>query len=83
MGFANLFFWARPALLALHRPQYQTRVAFALVVVKLTGVFILVPLTGYVGSAALATAIYVPGSAILVWKVRQIVAHAQRRKAAA
>lgn len=79
MGFANLFFWARSALLALHRPDYQMRVAFALVVVKLAGVFILVPLTGYVGSAALATAIYVPGSAILVWKVREIVAQAQRR----
>jgi O-antigen/teichoic acid export membrane protein len=83
MGFANLFFWARSALLALHRPDYQMRVAFALVVVKLAGVFILVPLTGYVGSAALATAIYVPGSAILVWKVREIVAQAQRRNAAA
>jgi O-antigen/teichoic acid export membrane protein len=83
MGFANLFFWARSALLALHRPDYQMRVAFALVVVKLAGVFVFVPLTGYVGSAALATAIYVPGSAILVWKVREIVAQAQRRNAAA
>jgi O-antigen/teichoic acid export membrane protein len=78
MGVANLFFWARPALLALHRPEYQMRVAFALVAVKLAAVFILVPLTGYVGSAALATAIYIPGSAILVWKVREIVAQAQR-----
>jgi O-antigen/teichoic acid export membrane protein len=83
MGFANLFFWARSALLALHRPEYQMRVAFGLVVVKLVGVVLLVPLTGYVGSAALATAIYVPGSAILVWKVREIVARAQRRTAAA
>jgi O-antigen/teichoic acid export membrane protein len=80
MGVANLFFWARPALLALHRPEYQMRVALVLVVVKLAGVFILVPLTGYVGSAALAAAIYIPGSAILVWKVREIVAHAQRAR---
>lgn len=83
MGFANLFFWARSALLALHRPEYQMRVAFALVVVKLAAIFLFVPLTGYVGSAALATAIYVPGSAILVWKVREIVAQAQRRTGAA
>jgi O-antigen/teichoic acid export membrane protein len=83
MGFANVFFWARPALLALHRPEYQTRVAFALVVIKLAGVFTLVPLTGYLGSAALAIAIYIPGAAILVWKVRRVVAEAQRQKAVA
>lgn len=78
MSVANLFFWARPALLALHRPEYQMRVAFGLVVAKLAGIVILVPLTGYVGSAVLASAIYVPGSAILVWKVREIVSEAQR-----
>jgi O-antigen/teichoic acid export membrane protein len=82
MGVANLFFWARPALLALHRPDYQMRIAFVLVVVKLAGIVALVPGTGYVGSAALATAIYLPGSAILVWKVRQIVREAQQGKAA-
>ncbi|MFN2565739.1 MAG: lipopolysaccharide biosynthesis protein [Gemmatimonadaceae bacterium] len=76
-GASNLFFWARPALLALHRPDYQMRVAFALVAIKLIGVVVLVPITGYLGSATLAAAIYLPGAALCVWKVREIVRREQ------
>lgn len=73
MGFANGLFWARPALLALGRPDYAFKVSSMLAVLKLVGVFALVPVYGYVGNAALLSALYVIGVGLAAAKVRAIV----------
>jgi O-antigen/teichoic acid export membrane protein len=73
MGFANVLFWARPALLALGRADYPFKVSSGLAVLKLVGVFTLVPAYGYVGNAALLSAIYVLGVGLAALKVWSIV----------
>jgi O-antigen/teichoic acid export membrane protein len=70
MGFANVLFWNRPALLALGRPDFPLKVNVGIVVLKIIGVLLVVPVYGYIGNAALLTALYLVGVSVCVWKVR-------------
>jgi len=73
LSFANLLFWSRPALLALDRPDYPMKVNVLIAVLKVIGVFALLPTFGYIGNAALLTGLYLLGVTISVWKVRSEV----------
>lgn len=73
MGYANLLFWNRPALLALGRADYPLKVNVGVAVLKLIGVVLLIPAYGYIGNAALLSVLYVAGVSVCVWKVRSEV----------
>src|SRR3990172_5846465 len=55
---ANSFYWNRVALLALGLPDYPAKVNLAAAGVKIAGILWLVPIYGYLGSAALLTGFY-------------------------
>jgi O-antigen/teichoic acid export membrane protein len=77
MGFSNVFFWSRPALLALHRPDFPLKVNLGLAVLKVVAIFAVIPVYGHVGVAAVLAASYLVGVALCVWKARQIVMREQ------
>lgn len=72
--FANTFYWNRTALLALGRPDYPTKVNLVLAVLKIIGIFLLVPRFGYLASAGLLAGSYILGISATVLKVRSILA---------
>lgn len=74
-AFANTFFWSRPALLVINLPEYPTKINVLIAVLKVIGVFLLVPTFGYVGNAVLLTILYLVGVTLSVLKVRREVAH--------
>lgn len=55
---SNTIYWRRPALLALGRPDYPTKINLALAALKTLGILFLVPTYGYLASAALLAAFY-------------------------
>jgi O-antigen/teichoic acid export membrane protein len=71
---ANLLYWHRPALLALGRPDFPTKLNFILALVKVTGVLLLVPRFGYLASAALLAGYYILSSVISTIKIRSLIA---------
>jgi len=75
---ANTFYWHRSALLALDRPDFPTKVNFVLAVLKIAGIFLLVPVFGYMGSAALLAGSYILGVSVSALQVRREI---RRREA--
>jgi O-antigen/teichoic acid export membrane protein len=71
--FANAFYWARPALLALGLPDYATKVNVLVTAIKVAGVLILLPRIGYLGSALMLSLSYVLGISLSALKVRATV----------
>jgi O-antigen/teichoic acid export membrane protein len=69
MGFANVLFWNRPALLSLGRADYPFKVNLGIAALKIIGVLIVVPAYGYIGIAALLTGLYLVGVTVCVYKV--------------
>ena len=55
---ANTFYWNRTSLLALGLPSYPTKVNLLAAVLKVIGILTLVPIFGYLGSAALLAGFY-------------------------
>jgi len=75
---ANTFYWRRPALLALGRPDFPTKINLILAGLKIIGVILLVPRYGYLASAALLAGFYVLNSLISYWKVRSLMINRER-----
>jgi O-antigen/teichoic acid export membrane protein len=57
--FANIFYWNRVALLSLGRPVFPTIVNFIGMVMKVGGIFLLVPRFGYLVFAGLLSGYYI------------------------
>ncbi len=73
---ANTFYWSRPALLALNRPDFPTKLNLILAICKAIGVVLLVPLaggSGFIVAAALLAGSYIVGVSISALKVNQLV----------
>jgi O-antigen/teichoic acid export membrane protein len=70
---ANTYYWRRIALLALGRADFPAKVNLILAILKIGGIFLLVPRYGYLASAALLSGFYVTGSLISVWKIRSLM----------
>jgi len=70
---ANTYYWRRVALLALGRADFPAKVNLVLAVFKVIGTLALVPIYGYLASAALLSAFYWLGSFISIWKVRALL----------
>ena len=67
---ANSFYWARPALLALGLADYATKVNTLITIIKTTGVLVLLPRMGYIGSPLMLSMSNILGSSLSVLKVR-------------
>jgi O-antigen/teichoic acid export membrane protein len=70
---ANTFYWRRIALLALGRADFPAKVNLILAILKVGGIFLLVPKYGYLASAALLSGFYIAGSIISVFKIRNLM----------
>lgn len=77
MGFAQVFFWARPSLLALGHADYAMKVNILIAVLKIVGIMSLVRNFGYLGNAILLTVLYVLGVSFMVKKTYALI-HIQR-----
>ena len=71
--FANTFYWRRPALLALGRPDFPAKINSVLAALKVCGILLFVPKYGYLASAALLSSFYLFGSTIPALKIRSIM----------
>jgi O-antigen/teichoic acid export membrane protein len=78
---ANTFYWNRVALLAIGLPDFPAKVNFVLAVLKITGIFLLVPVYGYLASAALLAGSYIIGVSVSVIKFFSEVSRQEREMA--
>jgi O-antigen/teichoic acid export membrane protein len=67
-GFASVFGWNRPLLLALGRPSFPVITSAIVGAVELVLLFSLVPKSGYLVAAALLSAYLIVSIAINVWR---------------
>jgi O-antigen/teichoic acid export membrane protein len=65
-GFANIFQWNRPLLLALGMPGYPVKVSALLGVVKTFLTFTVMPFYGYIAEAAILTVYFVTSIGMLL-----------------
>jgi O-antigen/teichoic acid export membrane protein len=78
---ANTFYWNRVALLAIGLPDFPAKVNLVLAVLKITGIFLLVPIYGYLASAALLAGSYIVGVSVSVIKFFSEVSRQEREMA--
>jgi O-antigen/teichoic acid export membrane protein len=64
---ANTFYWNRTALLAIGRPDFPAKVNLVLAAFKIVGIFLLVPVFGYLVNAGLLAGSYALGVSACVW----------------
>lgn len=74
-GFATVFHWNRPLLLALGKPSYPLVVAVLTGAVQIALIFILLPRYGYLGMAALLSAYLIVSIGIIVWRGLMEIKH--------
>lgn len=67
-GFASIFQWNRPLLLALGQPGYPVLVSLAVGLVELALIFWLVPRWGYLALAGLLSAYFLVSVGIIIWR---------------
>ena len=65
---ANTFYWNRVALLAIGLPEFPAKVNLVLATIKILGIFLLVPVYGYLASAALLAGSYMVGVTVSALK---------------
>jgi len=75
---ANTFYWNRVALLAIGLPDFPTKVNLVLALLKILGIILLVPVYGYLASAALLSLSYILGVSVSVLKFRSEVSRQER-----
>lgn len=67
-GFANIFHWNRPLLLALGRPSFPLIVAAIVGAAQIALIFVILPRFGYLGMAALMSGYLIVSIGIIVWR---------------
>jgi O-antigen/teichoic acid export membrane protein len=67
-GFANIFNWNRPLLLALGKPGFPVQVATLAGILEVLMIIWLVPIQGYLGMAAILSGFLIATIGITVWK---------------
>lgn len=67
-GFASIFQWNRPLLLALGKPLYPVLVSFIIGLAELALIFGLVPRLGYLALAGILSTYFVVSIGIIVWR---------------
>lgn len=76
-GFANIFFWNRPLLLAFGRPNFPLLVTFLVGVVKTALMFALVPRFGFLAQAWLLSGYFIFSVGIIVWRCQREISRAK------
>ncbi|MEJ5201210.1 MAG: oligosaccharide flippase family protein [Anaerolineales bacterium] len=76
-GFANIFFWNRPLLLAFGRPNFPLLVTFLVGVVKTALMYILVPRFGFLAQAWLLSGYFILSVGIIVWRCQREISQAK------
>jgi O-antigen/teichoic acid export membrane protein len=67
-GFASIFQWNRPLLLALGKPGYPVIVSLVVGLVELALIFSIVPRLGYLALAGILSAYFVTSIGIIIWR---------------
>jgi O-antigen/teichoic acid export membrane protein len=67
-GFASIFQWNRPLLLALGKPGYPVLVSLVVGLVELALIFLIVPSFGYLALAGILSAYFVISISIIIWR---------------
>lgn len=67
-GFASVFQWNRPLLLALGKPSFPVIVSFLVGLIELPLIFLLVPRFGYLTLAGILSGYFVLSIGIIVWR---------------
>jgi O-antigen/teichoic acid export membrane protein len=67
-GFANIFHWNRPLLLALGKPSFPLIIAVIVGAMQIALIFILLPRFGYLGMAALMAGYLILSIGLIVWR---------------
>ena len=67
-GFANIFYWNRPLLLALGLPTYPLKVSALAGAAKVILSFLLVPTLGYLAQAGLLSAFFLVTVGLNIWR---------------
>lgn len=67
-GFASIFQWNRPLLLALGKPGYPVLVSLLVGLVELVLMFSLVPRLGYLALAGILSGYFVVSIGIIIWR---------------
>ncbi len=75
---ANTFYWNRIALLAVGLPDFPAKVNLVLAALKVVGILLLVPIYGYLASAALLAGSYIVGVSVSVLKFRAEITRQER-----
>ncbi len=65
-GFASIFQWNRPLLLALGKPGYPVKVSFVVGIIELGLIFLIVPGNGYLSLAWILTMYFIISVGIMV-----------------
>lgn len=81
MIFADTFYWNRIALLAMGHPDYPTKVNLIAAALKAVGILTIVPVYGYLGSAALLSGFYLFSITLNVRKAWSILKARQSQPA--
>jgi len=77
-GFANVFFWNRPLMLAFGKPNFPLLVTFLVGIVKTVLMFILVPRFGFLAQAWLLSGYFILSVGIIVWRCQREINRAKR-----
>lgn len=72
-GFANIFNWNRPLLLALGRPGFPLAVMTLVGIAEVALMLLLVPIFGYLAHAAILSGFFVVSIGIIVWQGFRLV----------
>ena len=67
-GFASIFQWNRPLLLALGKPGYPVLVSLVAGLAELTLIFLLVPHLGYLALAGILSTYFVVSIGVTIWR---------------
>jgi O-antigen/teichoic acid export membrane protein len=76
-GFANIFNWNRPLLLALGKPSFPLIVAASAGMVEIALAFWIVPTYGYRSMAAILSGFFIVSIGVIVWRGMREIAQSE------
>lgn len=68
LAISNVFYWTRPTLLSFNRVYFLVQLGVLTSILKVIGVFIFVPIWGFIGNAVLLCILYCVGVGGALWK---------------
>jgi O-antigen/teichoic acid export membrane protein len=78
-GFATVFHWNRPLLLAFGKPSFPLLASAIVGAIQIILIFLLIPTTGYIGMSWLMSAYFIASIGLIVWKGLSEIKRASER----